>query len=253
MKLPFKILKMLAETALDFVFPRYCLLCGKINPKGEYEHLCPECEVSLRILKGARCTLCSEPIGPESMPNIHGCPKCIDRKFQFDKSFCLCAFDGAAREMVHELKYRTGAHIVRDMAKVAKKFPELADYIRNAVLVPIPLHAAKALKRRYNQSDLIASMLVKTFPESNAKIRKILRRTRKTATQTTLDRESRADNVKDAFALAKAKSAETLPKNTNIVLVDDVMTSGATLSECAKILKKSGFKSVSAFAFARRL
>ncbi len=238
---------------LDFIFPRNCLLCGKLNPEGEYEHVCPECEKTLRILNGPRCEHCSEPIGISNAPNMRECPKCAEKKFAFDKSICLCTFDGAAREMVHELKYRTGTHIVRDMAKIALKIPELNEYLKKAILVPIPLHNARAIKRRYNQSELIATMLAQTFPRCEAKVKSILKRTRSTPTQTTLDREEREKNIKNAFAVQRNKTAASIPKDANIILVDDVMTSGATLSECAKILKKYGFKNVSALTFAKRI
>ena len=247
------IIKQIGSKIIDFIFPRHCVACGKTNPTGEYEHICPDCAKTLRLLNGSRCTVCSEPIGPADLPNIHGCPKCEDRKFMFDKSLCLCAFDGAAREMVHELKYRTGAHIVHDMAKIAKKFPELNDFIKNAILVPIPLHNTRAISRKYNQSELIGTMLCQTFPNANAKVKTILKRTRSTPTQTTLDREARALNIKNAFAISKGKTVKTIKKDANIILIDDVMTSGATLSECAKILKKAGFKNVGAFTFTKRL
>ena len=246
-------IKEIGNKIIDFIFPRHCVACGRTNPTGEYEHICPDCVKTLRLLNGARCTICSEPIGPIGLPNIHGCPKCAERKFKFDKSLCLCTFDGVARDMVHELKYRTGAYIIHDMAKIAKKFPELNEFLKDAILVPIPLHNTRAISRKYNQSELIAKMLIQTFPNTNAKVKTILKRTRSTPTQTTLDRNARALNIKDAFALTKTKTTNTIKKDANIILVDDVMTSGATLSECAKILKKAAFKNVGAFTFSKRL
>ncbi len=139
------------------------------------------------------------------------------------------------------------------MYKIAKKNSELEDFIRNAILVPIPLHNIRALHRKYNQSELIANMLTKGFPDTNSRTLNLLKRTKNTPTQTTLDRISRSANIKNAFTLKESKELLLLPKNTKIILVDDVMTSGATLSECAKVLKKSGFKNVSAFTFAKRL
>ena len=246
-------IKNIGNKIIDFIFPRHCVACGKVNPNGEYEHICPDCATTLRLLNGTRCTRCSEPLGNAGMPNIHGCPKCAERKYAFDKSLCLCAFDGVARDMVHELKYRTGAHIIHDMARVAKKFPEIESFIEKAILIPIPLHNIRAISRKYNQSELIATMLMQTFPNANAKVKSILKRTRSTPTQTTLDREARAKNIKNAFTISKSKTIKSIKKDANIILVDDVFTSGATLSECAKILKKAGFKNVGAFTFSKRL
>ncbi len=241
------------KSVLDFIFPRHCVSCGKINPTGEFEHICPDCAKSIMQLNIPRCTLCSAPIGIFNMPNIHGCPQCSDRNLAFNKSLCLCSFNGAARDLVLELKYKTGIYTTYDMAKIAKKNEELKGYIHNAILVPVPLHRIRLIHRKYNQSELIANMLSTTFPESNAKTIQILKRTHNTPTQTTFDKSKRATNIKNAFEIRKNKQILSLPKTANIILVDDVMTSGATLSECAKILKRNGFKNVSAFTFAKRL
>jgi len=238
---------------LDFVFPRQCVFCGKINPQGKYEFVCPDCIPTIRLLDGARCTVCSEPVGPGDMPNIHGCPKCAAHNYAFGQTLCLCAFDGAPREMVHELKYRRGVHILRDIAKIAKDFPRLEEYLKGAVLAPVPLHHFRALRRKYNQSELIAKTLADTFPNAGISVKPLLRRTRSTPTQTTLDRHKREANVKGAFSFRAVKVNAALSRDTRIIIVDDVMTSGSTLSECARILKKEGFKNIDAFAFAKRL
>lgn len=187
------------------------------------------------------------------MPNMHGCPHCFDRKLRFDKSLCVCSFDGAPRGLLHELKYRNGTHALGDLAAIASQFPEAGEFIDGAILAPVPLHFIRKIGRRYNQSELIAKMLADTFPNANARVADILKRSRRTPTQTTLDKEEREANIKNAFEIRGEKYIRGIPKDANIVIVDDVMTSGATLSECAKILKRAGFKNVSALAFARRL
>lgn len=241
------------SSALDFIFPRECVLCGKINPQGKFRHICEDCGQTVRLLDGARCTRCSEPIGPKDMPNVHGCPHCFDRKLRFDKSLCVCSFDGAPRGLLHDLKYRNGTYALYDLAKIAAQFPEAGRFIDGAILVPVPLHFLRKIKRKYNQSELIAKMFADTFPNAKARVTDILKRKRRTPTQTTLDKEEREANIKNAFEIRGEKYIRGIPKDANIVIVDDVMTSGATLSECAKILKRAGFKNVSALAFARRL
>ena len=243
----------LFSSALDFIFPRECVLCGKINPDGKFRHVCEDCEQTIRILDGARCTRCSEPIGPKDMPNVHGCPHCFDRKLHFDKSLCVCSFDGAPRRLLHELKYRNGTFALDDLAAISAQFPEAGEFISGAILVPVPLHFLRKIKRKYNQSELIAKMFADTFPKANARVADVLKRSRRTPTQTTLDKEARAANIKNAFEIRSEKRIKDISKDANIVIVDDVMTSGATLSECAKTLKRAGFKNVSALAFARRI
>lgn len=162
-------------------------------------------------------------------------------------------FRRRARGLLHDLKYRNGTYALYDLAKIAAQFPEAGRFIDGAILVPVPLHFLRKIKRKYNQSELIAKMFADTFPNAKARVADILKRKRRTPTQTTLDKEERETNIKNAFEIRGEKYIRGIPKDANIVIVDDVMTSGATLSECAKILKRAGFKNVSALAFARRL
>ena len=100
------------------------------------------------------------------MPNVHGCPHCFDRKLRFDKSLCVCSFDGAPRGLLHDLKYRNGTYALYDLAKIAAQFPEAGRFIDGAILVPVPLHFLRKIKRKYNQSELIAKMFADTFPNA---------------------------------------------------------------------------------------
>lgn len=239
---------------VDFLFPRRCLLCGKVNPDGKYLHFCERCSPEADILRGARCLRCSEIVGTEGIPDTPTCARCRDDPPWFNKSLVVGSFTNAVRQMSIELKYRNGTYILADMSRLLAEVRPARAFFDKAVLVPVPLHYSRKLKRGYNQSELICRMIAKTFPDANLRIAKILKRIRRTPTQTTLNREHRAGNVRNAFALSNKKTAKAaFDKATRFVVVDDVMTSSATLSECAKTLKRAGFKNVDAFAFARRL
>ncbi len=246
-------LKKIYYKILDFILPRKCLLCGKVNPDGEYENVCEDCAKTINVLNGARCLICSEPVGDSNTPDVMGCKNCAEHKPNFNKSFAIASFDGAVREMVLELKYRTGTYIIEDMAKVALKARGIREFLKDAIIVPVPLHRSRMLSRKYNQSELLARMLAKTFPECNIKIKPMLKRIKKTKTQTTLDREERAKNMAKAFGPADKKTLARIPKNSRIIVIDDVNTTSVTLSECAKVLKKAGYNNVDAFSFARRI
>lgn len=250
------IAKQAAKTAfgklLDFLFPRRCLVCGATNPEGKYGYICPKCEAEIHIMRGGHCLVCAEIVSMPDAPNVPFCAKCAEHPPAFKRGMAVCVFDGAARELVHELKYKNTPAVVNDMALIAKIYGETAEYLKDAVLVPVPLHRSRLRQRKYNQSELIAKALSKAFEKENVSVCGMLARTRKTGTQTILDREARAKNIKGAFKCVRRKCANT-PKDARIVLVDDVMTTTATLSECAKELKKAGFKNVRAFAFAKRM
>lgn len=242
------------HSAVDFLFPRRCLVCGKINPKGKYAHFCDDCAPEADILRGARCLRCSEIIGGNSAFNVATCPHCSDNPPFFDRSLVAGSFANALRQMVIELKYKGGTYLLSDISLLLKSVDTAQDFFENSVLVPVPLHFTRHLKRGYNQSAAICAAITKAFPNSNIRIAEILRRVRRTPTQTTLDKGHREKNVKDAFRVAGAKvSTPAIQKDARIIVVDDVMTSSATLSECARVLKISGFCRVDAFALARRL
>lgn len=238
----------------DFFFPRQCLSCGKINPEGEYKNFCEDCSPNAEILLGAKCKRCSEIVGNIGAPDVDQCPKCVDNPPAFNKSLVSASFSGATREMIIELKYHKGIYVTRDIAKLATKTPNLKEFLSGAILVPVPLHTIRKIKRGYNQSELICKALQEAFPKIELRIENILKRTKRTPTQTTLNRERRAKNVQNVFSLKDKEIAKKkFTPNTRFICVDDVMTSGATLSECARALKKAGFKNVDAYAFARRL
>ena len=246
-------IKAIWEAALDIIFPRRCLICGAINPAGEYKYVCPDCINEVHVMRGGHCLTCAEIVGAPDMPNIPRCGKCSLNPPKFNRSFALCIFDGAAREMIHGLKYKCAPHVLKDMSAIATKSEALRDFLKGSVLVPVPIHGSRLAKRKYNQSDLIAKMLVDTFPDNGMQIVRLLKRVKKTTTQTKLDRESRAKNMRGAFKFAPSKRGKEIAPGARIVLVDDVMTTTATLSECAYALKKAGFKHIDAFAFAKKM
>lgn len=241
-----------ATALLDAFFPRRCVYCGAANNSGKYDFVCEGCERDIYIIKGGRCLRCSEIIGPNDSPNSAFCPKCAKDPPSFNWSMACCVFSGPARELALGLKYRSSPHLASDIAKIMKETPKLGEFLKDSVLIPVPLHFARKMKRGYNQSEIIANAAIRAFPNSGITISNALRRTKRTDTQTHLTKEERLENIKGAFK-ANNRKASKIPKGAHIVIVDDVMTSGATMSECARVLKKLGFKNIDAFAFARKM
>ncbi|MBO6101801.1 MAG: ComF family protein [Opitutales bacterium] len=232
--------------ALDFLFPRHCVNCGKSNPNDGYGHLCAECRNAPFARPVNRCLRCAEMVGAAAP--VFRCAACENSDFYFDAAKVACEYSGAGAALVRELKYKNAPYIARDIAKIISESAGFAEYFKGAVLAPVPLHKRKMRKRGYNQSAKICAEIARQNPNLNIAVAEILRRKKFTQTQTALDKDDRTKNVKGAFEIAK----NNLPKDSKIIVLDDVMTSGATLNECAKVLKRAGFKSVRAFAFARR-
>lgn len=143
---------------------------------------------------------------------------------------------GSARALVIELKYHGGRQVLEDMAKLVRETPHLVDHVKDAVLVPVPLHPRKQRERGYNQSHLIAIILAHSAG-GVTRVQPLLRRVVDTLTQTAFDRKRRQANLKNAFALA---SGATIVSGARYVLVDDVFTTGSTLNSCAGVLREAG-------------
>lgn len=227
-------LKPLAKHLLDVFFPRSCVHCGDAVEGSGYQFLCRGCARELMLSKSPACTTCGYPFfGMLAGPRV--CPHCVELDPLFEEGKTLFLAKGPGRSLVHELKYQAGFYVLRDVAAMLAQAPYYKAYFAGAVLVPVPLHAAKLRERGFNQSERIAEALcAATGAES---VQNCLVRTVYTQTQTRLSRAARHQNVKNAFALAK--DAVVIPEQTYI-LVDDVFTTGSTLNACAAVLRGAG-------------
>lgn len=233
------------ERLLDLIFPRHCIVCGKENPSGEFRYLCEDCANKPFITQVERCKCCAEIV---SMP-CSICAKCASDELYFEKSLVVCEYADAGRSLVLELKYHGGIYVAEDMARLLNRVANFREYFDGAILVPAPLHSKRMRKRAYNQSEVFCRAIVNLYPELNLKVENLLLRKKFTPTQTALSKKDRIENVRGAFAV---NGGLNISKSAKIIVADDVMTSGATLNECARTLKRAGFENISAFAFARR-
>jgi len=138
--------------------------------------------------------------------------------------------------MIIELKYHHGLHVLHEIEMIVRQSPHLLSHLRDAVLVPVPLHPRKERERGYNQSLLLAEVFARAAG-GETRVDSLLQRVTDTMTQTAFDRRSRRENLKNAFALAPRSSI--LP-NQHYILVDDVFTTGSTLNSCASVLRDAG-------------
>ena len=138
--------------------------------------------------------------------------------------------------MVLELKYHGGMYVLPDIEAIFRRSPSVLSRARGAVLVPVPLHPRKLRERGFNQSALMASALARAVG-GQARVATLLKRVLDTPTQTSLDRRSRGENLKNAFALDRRAG---LNPTLHYLLVDDVFTTGSTLNSCARVLRQAG-------------
>jgi len=235
----------LFKKVLDFIYPRICISCGKVNFENHLDYICEDCGKNI-LNSNARCLRCGEPLLGKYEDSRETCAKCFEVKFHFERAYCPTLFVDANAEVIKELKYKSGFHLLNDIVKIFNSDPLFKEFTKDAILIPVPLHSSKMRKRGFNQTYEIAKALCKN--SDNLKYANILKRITHTETQTQLHRSERAENIKNAFALKK----NSLDKNSKIILLDDIITTGATLNECAKVLKKAHFTNVRAMAFAKR-
>ena len=217
---------------LDLWFPPCCGVCGI---SGSF--LCAACERGFQRADGPRCSRCW------GVSATTPCAECTSSPDALDGARSVYIFEGAARTLVHQVKYRFLHALARPMGE------RLADYLAQNplpidLLVPVPLHRRRQRERGFNQAELLCRVLAER--SGIAIDRRSLRRRRNTPHQMQVkDRAQRAANVRGAFICAGGFTGR------RVLLIDDVLTSGATLRACASSLRAAGAASVWALTFAR--
>lgn len=222
------------DSFLDLLFPKHCVSCKKLGT-----YLCKNCYSKIEFIQNPVCPICQrQAFEGKTHPGCAG-------RYRLDGLIVACRYSGPAKMAIIKVKYKW----IWDVEKVFVDLLSVRfwkfDVPGDIILVPVPLHAKRKSWRGFNQSEILAKSLAKKF---RVHFSNLLVRTRETKTQVGLRREARKENVKDSFAINPALHSEL--KDKNIVLVDDVFTSGATMGECCKVLKKNGAKNVWALAVA---
>jgi ComF family protein len=241
----------------DLLFPRQCEACGA-DLAGSETLFCWDCLASLPYLRPPFCARCGDFVAGD-VPGDFVCASCARRAPAFDLARSAFRFDGAVADAVRRLKYRAGVWIAPGLgAFLAETWRAVPEALRGRVdwVSPVPLAPERSRERGYNQAGLLAGALARRL---RLPCREVLRRTRDTGTQTKLSAQERRKNVRGAFAVRapyRARNrllARWFPpvEGKRILLVDDVITTGATVDECARALKAAGAAAVYALSVAR--
>jgi competence protein ComFC len=227
----------------SLVYPPSCTICSA--SVGLWEYLCPDCEAKLSRIVPPFCAKCSEPFDG-AITTTFSCANCAHRALYFDAAICAYRSRGIARHVILNFKYGKQIHLRHLVGRwliAAFDDPRLRERRFDAI-VPVPLHPARQRERGFNQAALLAERL---GPHLGVAVRPVLQRVRHTTTQTAFDRAERIQNLRNAFRLRKKADVRKL----DVLLIDDVLTTGSTLSECARVLKQHGARSVYAATAAR--
>jgi len=235
-------LKSIGNFFLDIFFPRNCLGCGK-----EGKYICENCRTFLGEAP-LICPVCGR--GSFSGQRHIDCPS----RHKLDGLVAVWEYEGLAKTVIHGIKYRKLGDAVSElvalsletMGKDKERFVSFFSYLlsEKPLITFIPMFSKKERKRGFNQSELMARALGKiTGLETVSLLKKI----KETESQTKLKKEERLKNIEGAFSL----KTDSLKPPKNLILVDDIWTTGATMKEGAKILKQSGAKKIWGFVLAR--
>ena len=227
----------------SLLYPTLCAVC--LEPVDECAYLCAVCRTNAPRIKPPFCATCSEPFEGD-ITGTFSCANCAHRELHFECAVAAFRSRGIVRKLVHEFKYSSQLHLRRPIAEWLSETlddPRLHGR-RFDMVVPVPLHPARKRERGFNQAEALAELFC---ARAGLPMMTALERIRYTTTQTAFDRAERMENLRDAFRLR----AKTNVQGLRVLLIDDVLTTGSTLSECARVLKLAGAISVHAATAAR--
>lgn len=226
----------LGEIALDILFPRYCVGCGK-----EGAFICAPCLLSQPLLMPPVCPLCGRPQASGIL-----CPDCIRWRAEIDGIRSPFRFEGVIQQAVYQLKYRNLRAITPMLAGFLYDFMK-ATPLQGDTLVPVPLHKSRIRERGYNQSALLATELEK-LSGLPVILNSLVKHEKSIPQARSANVEERKKNVSGVFSVGDERLA-----GKSVILIDDVATSGATLDACAGVLKEAGALSVWGLTLAREI
>lgn len=227
---------------IDIILPPRCLLCGKVIHSDDT--LCSDCFANINFISKPYCKHCGLPL----IDNTQGelcCISCLSKKSILRLCRSAVKYDDFSKKIILDFKFSDRL----ENKKLLSRWLFIAgeDIFKQGIdiIIPVPLHSARLFKRKYNQSAVLADGLSELchIPANYSLLKKI----KHTAPQIQCSGKQRLKNVKDAFQVISPEQI----RGKRIVLIDDVYTTGATLTECAKALKKAGAKSVDALTVAR--
>ena len=236
-------MRALALAALDLLFPAVCPLCDTRLGAGRRDPVCGACWESFERLTPPFCAVCGAPTPSPGASTP--CTTCRQTAPAFDYARAAASYGGAARDAVHALKFGGRRSLARPLGDLI--YETCGDALSDApeALVPVPLGRARERARGFNQAALLAERLGERL---GVRVRpRWLVRLRATAPQSDLTAAERHANVAGAFAAAPAVAGR------HVVLIDDVITTGATVGDCARALHMAGARRVGVLAVARVL
>jgi len=216
---------------LNVLFPETCPICQRPASDHKTAPVCTECWQSIKPYTGPKCRTCGRPLISDASTV---CGDCLQDGPAFDSARSFGLYEGALRKAINLLKY----HHVKRLSGPLSDILLQVEIPRVEAVLPVPLYKQRLRQREFNQSALIAKYLAKSL--GSILVLDALVKLRDTKPQVGLSSNERRKNMKNAFGLQNKEAV----KGKDILLIDDVSTTGATIRECSKVLKKAGANSI---------
>jgi len=233
--------KAIFEGVGELLYPKRCPVCERVVGSGHIR-ACGECREELRYCEEPLCMRCGRPLlGCHS----EYCDECQGRRYDFDRGFSLFQYDALVKRMISDFKFNGRAWYADFFAEeLVKRYGKVLLELKPDLLVPVPIHKSKLKIRGFNQAQLLSERISSLTGIESVNL---LIRTGRTKPQKELGFEERRKNLNGAFELDRRRLRATIGMGQvlrTVVLVDDIYTTGATLNECARILKAGDISKV---------
>ena len=233
---------------LDLVYPPLCVLCdNKLVSAGERAtRLCAACSRQIKKIRPPYCVMCGRSLQGHT-ENVDRCWECCGRRCHYDRSWSCALYEGTLREAIHRFKYSGKVSLLDLFSGLLSNFLAENSGVHSGMdaVIAVPLHSTKLREREFNQAQALAAVVAKQLRIIDAS--RCIRRSRPTRAQNELDRNQRFKNVRGAFAVADPR----LVNGKNVLIVDDLYTTGATLDECGRVLRAAGAQRIHCITVAR--
>jgi competence protein ComFC len=233
------------NAGLGLLYPEVCQLCGEVRATPAEGYVCGDCQSKARFIQEPFCQCCGRPY-EGAITTQFECTNCREMEWHFRSARSAVVARDPVLEVIHRYKYQRALWFEPFLAELLiRAAGPVLDQRKPGMIVPVPLYPAKEREREFNQAERLARRLgaATQIPVN----KQLLRRVLPTRTQTQLSRQERLANVHNAFALRRGKRLN----GERIVLVDDVFTTGATTSACARVLTAAGAGEVCVWTVAR--